>query len=286
MEHAMPSIDALLDEFTDVVTFPALYLRAKQIIDDPESSILDLTKVISVDPGITSRVLRLVNSAIFGFPGKIETLSRAVNMLGTIRIHDLVLTTAVTSAFEGLSPSLISMERFWRGNVYCGLLAQSLAGHCRLLDTERLFVEGLLRDVGHLVMYEVIPEAAKQSIERIRAEQLPSWRIERELLGFDFAQIGAALFSRWSLPSSISKSVGGHTDLQVDAEIALQAGILHIAGAFADASTYDTVDRVAISPLAWELTELDESIMPSVKHEADQNLAGVLSLILGNRQAA
>jgi HD-like signal output (HDOD) protein len=282
----MPSIDALLDEFTDMVTFPAVYLRAKQLIDDPESSILDLTKVISVDPGITSRVLRLVNSAIFGFPGKIETVSRAVNMLGTIRIHDLVLTTAVTSAFENLSPRLISMDRFWRGNVYCGLLAQALAGQCKLLDTERLFVEGLLRDVGHLVMYEVVPDLAKHSIERARDEQLPPWCVERELLGFDFAQIGAALFNRWGLPASISNSVGGHTDLNVDNQVPLEAGILHIAGAFSDAYIYKASDGAAISPVAWQLTELDEGIMPSVKYEADQNLTGVLGLILGNRQAA
>ena len=79
----------LIEDINDLVSLPDIYIRVKSVLDDPESSMVDLTEVVSFDPGLCARLLTLANSAFFGFSSKIDTIERAVNILGGQQIHDL-----------------------------------------------------------------------------------------------------------------------------------------------------------------------------------------------------
>ena len=125
-----------LEEITSaakLVTLPDLYIRLRAVIDDPDFYMGQVAEVIANDPAMTARVLKLVNSAFFGLPAKIDTVSRAVGMLGTQQIHDLVLASSVTETFSGMSTNVVDMQIFWHRSVYSAVAARLIAAKCNVL---------------------------------------------------------------------------------------------------------------------------------------------------------
>lgn len=120
----------LVSAIARVATLPTVYVGIKRVIDDPNASLNDVAKAISVDPGITVRLLTAVNSALCGFPRRVETVSRALSLLGMQQVHDLVLATSLATAFAGIRPKQMDMLHFWRGSVSRALAARALARRC------------------------------------------------------------------------------------------------------------------------------------------------------------
>jgi HD-like signal output (HDOD) protein len=182
----MKSAEELVEHCSSLVSLPEVYLQVKKVIDDPESTMADLARAISIDPGMTAMVLKLVNSAFYGMPRKVETISRAVGILGMQPLHDLVLAVSVAKAFSGLSQQVMNMKIFWANSFFSGLAARELARTCFLVDSERMFVEGLLRDLGHLLLYQHLPEQAEEAIKTSATTGEPIHTTEQKLLGFDY----------------------------------------------------------------------------------------------------
>ena len=163
----MASAEQIARSTNALITLPAVYLRARAALQDPNASLAEAADVIACDPAMTARLLRIANSAFFGFAAPVQTVARAVNLLGTEQVHDLLLATSVSSVFAGVSRELVDMEVFWRRGVLCGVAARLLAARCNVLDSERLFVEGLLHDIGHLVLYRQLPAEAGEALPTI-----------------------------------------------------------------------------------------------------------------------
>ena len=202
----MKSAEELAEHCSSLVSLPEAYLQVKKVIDDPESTMADLSAAISIDPGMTALVLKLVNSAFYGMPRKVETISRAVGILGMQPLHDLVLAVSVTKAFSGLDQQVMNMNIFWANSFFCGLAARELARQCFLIDSERMFVEGLLRDLGHLLLYQHFPEQAEESMKTSASTGEPIHVTEQKLIGFDYAQVGKALVDTWAITQKYWRS--------------------------------------------------------------------------------
>ena len=172
----------------------------------------DLSRVISIDPAMTTVVLKLVNSAFYAMPRKIDTISRAVGILGMQPLHDLVLAMSVTKSFSSMTQTVMNMKIFWANSFFSGLAARELARSCSLVDSERMFVEGLLRDLGHLLMYEYLPAQAEQALTQSAETGEPIYLIEQRLLGFDFTQVGKALIDEWNLSKNIAEAIRYQTN--------------------------------------------------------------------------
>ena len=163
----MSTLVERISQRAKLVSLPDIYLRLKAVLDDPNSNLADVADVVGTDPAMTARVLRLVNSAYFGLATEIATVSRAISLLGSQEVHDLVLTVSVAESFDGMSNEVMDMSSFWRRSVVCAITGRELASMCNVLDSERLFVAGLLRDIGHLFIYQATPQKAQQAIQRI-----------------------------------------------------------------------------------------------------------------------
>jgi len=239
------SLDAikLIDRDLKLFTLPDLYFRLRQLLDSPRFSMTEVGKLIGHDPAISARLLRLVNSPFFGIAKKIDTVSRAVAMLGTQQVHDLVLTSSVTESFDKISPKVVNMETFWRRSVFCGLLSRRLASECNVLDCEQVFLGGLLRDIGHLVLYQAVPELAVQAMETAATQGIPLYKVERQLIGADFAQVGGALLRAWNLPESLRQMVEYHQEPSRATEFHLFATLIHIAGRVVEAQDSNAAPR-------------------------------------------
>ncbi len=270
-----------------LASLPAVYHRIRELIDDPDSSIHQLAEAVASDPGITARVLRVVNSVLYGFPGKIETVSRAVNLMGMQQVHDLVLSTAVVGAFAGIRPARMHMTQFWQGCVFRGLAARAAARQLGMGDPERMFVEGLLADIGHLVMFQADPDSAGAALETASARQIPVHEAEAAIVGCNYAEVGAALASAWHLPGGFATAIGAQLMPALGGPHATEAALLHLANQIlaTDDDQDDGADEAALQrldPMTSAMLEMSAERIASIRAAVRQERAAVIALFFPN----
>lgn len=185
----------------DIFVLPDAVTQIKQLIDDPTASMQDIADIINFDPALTMQILKVANSALYKFPNKIESVSKAIQVIGTKSIYDLVLAYGAAKAFESIEQDVVSLDRFWEQSVCCALISKLSGDKLGLKATERLFVAGLLNNVGELVMVTLNPEAAKECA--LYSEQITPMELQKQTLGFYYSDISAALIKLWGIPDSI-----------------------------------------------------------------------------------
>lgn len=278
----------LIDDTLELASLPAVVLRALDLLNAPDSSAADIGQVISEDPALSVRLLRIVNSSFYGFPSRIETISRAITIVGTLEITDLVLGSSAVEAFAGLPNELIDMQQFWEHSLYAGVVARVLARHHRAPNTERFFVSGLLHDIGSLVLYHQRPEESRRALELARAGR-PLHQVEQEIFGFDHSDVGAELMQAWNLPEAFIEAARHHHRPVEAQQFQLETAMVHLADVIAAGAhiTGSATNQVPpLEPRAWELTGLALDITESVIEEADRQYADALAVILPSASAA
>jgi len=282
MELASTRMEDIFSD-ADLVTLPAVYTQLKAVLDDPDFSMQDVVDVVSNDPAITTKLLRLANSAYFGLATRIDTVARAVSMLGTQEVHDLVLATSVVQSFSGMENEVMDMQRFWRKSVLCAIAAKSLALRCNVLDSDSAFVAGLLRDLGHLFLYQKLPQQSLQAHQMHVQRGIPLYQAENSLMGTDYAKVGAEAMRRWKLPENLWEPTELHVDPVLADESGLITSLVHIAGVVAEA--FDQEEEMCeairrVDPYAWQETGLDAEDVLTLPEELVDELNSVLLLLL------
>lgn len=270
-----------------LVTLPNVFIRINQLVEDPNSSITDIARAVSQDPSFTVRMLRVANSSFYGFSSTIDTVDKAVSVIGTSQIRNLALSMSVARTFAGLPNTLVSMENFWLHSLYCALIARILARQMRRCDPEALFTAGLLHDIGELVIFNRLPEQARDALTMVldHADELPVYEAERQVIGFDHAQVGGELARQWNLPPLLEECIAYHHSVAEAQRYPRETALVHIANILALMAEVDTLDVNDVSPIdprAWEVTGLDETVIELVVREAQEEIAEAEKLILGN----
>lgn len=275
----------LLNGAVELATLPAVYARVKAVVDDPESSLTDLSQVVAADPVLTARLLRIVNSVYFGLMSRVETASHAVSILGMRQLHDIVLATAIASQFQGIHPGTMDMRRYWSNSVMRALIARAAAEAGGLRDSERLFVMGLMADIGHLVIYQRLPTQAEEALLTARETGRPLHEVERERMGCDYGEVGALLVERWQLPVRFVAAIAGQVDLTgAPPEHAQDAALLHLARVMTDgleAGVGDPDLLARVDPAVWRGGWLKPADLPDIRCAAALNHAEVVALFFG-----
>ncbi|MDX8379808.1 MAG: HDOD domain-containing protein [Gallionella sp.] len=286
MENNINSAE-LLKDVDGLVTLPHVFLHINQLVEDPNSSMSEIAKAVSQDPSFTVRMLRVANSPFYGFSSTIDSVDKAVSVIGTTQVRNLALSMSVASSFSGLLNDLISMDNFWRHSLYCALIARILAKKKRGCDPAALFTAGLLHDIGELIIFNRLPEQAKKSLNLVRdqVDDLPVYQAERQIIGFDHAQVGGELARHWSLPPILEECIAYHHSVAEAERYPRETALIHLANIIAQMAEVDTLsleDVSPIAPLAWELTGLDEEIIEEVIREAQEEIVETEKLFLEN----
>lgn len=279
-------IQDILDDVEHLVSLPAACVRLNELVDDPTSSAEDISRVINQDVALTARLLRVANSPLYGFSAQIDTVTRAVTVLGTQQVRDLSLATAAVQTFDGIPNSLVSMDSFWEHSILCALCARHLAMECLKRQREAVFVAGLLHDIGQLIMYHLLPDLSRQALEACMdgPNELESHEAERDIIGFDHAEVGGELAHRWSLPTLIQECIAYHHNPEDAQQNRVETAIVHIANSIATMAELNTTDidnAPRIHSIAWELTGLDEGIIAPTIASAQAQIGGARSLLMG-----
>ncbi|MBI9109716.1 HDOD domain-containing protein [Maridesulfovibrio ferrireducens] len=191
-------------------SLPQVFLEMRQVINDPVSSATDVARVISRDTALSAFLLRMVNSAFYSFPSQIDTISRAVAVIGTKQLSTLALGTSVMDMFKGIPTNILDLELFWRHSFACGIIASQLAKMFKNGSPEKCFVAGLLHDIGRPVFMMALPDRAIAATAISRNKKALMFKAERVVAGFDHAELGGMLLRKWNLPFSLVTAVLYH----------------------------------------------------------------------------
>jgi HD-like signal output (HDOD) protein len=276
----------LLESYVEISSLPMIYHRIIEAVEDPRTSMADLGKIIRDDPGLTVRLLRLVNSAFYGFPSKIDTITQALVIIGTRQLCDLALGTSVVTLFEGIPEDLVSMQSFWRHSIACGIAAKTLATYRCETNVERFFVAGMIHDIGRLVIYRKIGEQARRMLLRCRSSGELLFLAEQEAMGFDHSTLGKMLLQSWNLPASIVEAVAYHHQPSEARYYPIEASLVHVADLIANAMGSGSSGEHFVPPLnekAWDILGLSTSILPSTVYHLESQINDMVRWILIER---
>lgn len=220
----------LVKSATKFASPPEIYQKINQVINAPDSTVNDIAEVVARDPGVSVRVLRIVNSAYYGLPSKIDTITEGITTIGTRQLRDLVLATTVLSKFEGIPPEVVDLEEFWKHSLACALAARALAHFRHEPNLESYFVAGILHDLGRLVLFSRMPDQCIEVMANCRTSGQLLLEAERERFGYDHTDVGRELFRAWNLPPSLEDVAGcHHLPQKAAAANGLLVSIVHLA---------------------------------------------------------
>lgn len=263
--HPLDPIDLLRSE-AKLPALPQVFSELQEVMGQDRSSASDLAAVISKDASLSGFLLRIVNSAFYSFPSRIDTISRAVTVIGTGRLSALATGMSLMPLFSEGLPRGTSLELFWKHSIACGVAARDLAGALEEEEPERYFVAGLLHDIGKLAMYRLKPERGQAVITLQAREERASYRIEQEVYGFDHARFGGMLLRKWNLPYPLVMGVLNHHDPKSDSGN-IEPLIVHVADFTVNGLGFGSVESgcvPALAPWAWERLGLTEGVFSSV----------------------
>lgn len=223
----------LANQVESLFSLPEVALRVNEVLNSSKPSNDELEVIIISDPALTTNILKIVNSAYFGFPAKIDTVSRAITIIGHKELWNLVVATSVATSFKGIPAELVDMDIFWYHSVTSGVLARVIAKKLKYAEYERLFIGGLLHSVGRLIYFTQCPGQAREILEYKDQGEDAMITAEQHLLGFTYAELGAEFLKQWGLPSNIWQTIDQHLEPLRVGKFVDDACILHIAAKIA-----------------------------------------------------
>jgi HD-like signal output (HDOD) protein len=212
---------------------PIIYDKLHKAMQDPDVSFGDISDIISADPNLAARLLKIANSPFYGLDAKVETITHALSIVGIDQVTELALAAVMVQWFKGIPKDLVNMHSFWMHSIGCGLAARTIAKNMDERHVEPYYIAGMLHDVGSLIIYKEVPEKAQEILTRCKNEGLPQSTVEEEVLGFTHAQVGAIVFSKWGLPRSLIEAVQFHHFPVRAKEHPLYPAIVHLADVIA-----------------------------------------------------
>jgi len=251
-----------------------VYTQLSDLIARRDVNATSLARIVSLDPGLTVRLLKMVNSPFYGFPTRIDTVSHAVTVVGFEQLKQLALATTVVRMFRSMPEHLINMNLYWRHSIATALCCRILGRICRYSQVEHLFVAGLLRGVGSLVICINRPSDARRVLIEVENSGRLLHSVEKDKLGFDHAEVGGALLENWALNEQQMEAVRFQYNPLSAGKWKREAAILHLANIIVSALNMGSIGRANVPPLdsdAWDLLGLQPWVISSAIWEVEEH---------------
>jgi len=253
-------IDRIINSIGELSTLPTIYMKLSHLLSVPNASIKMISNIISEDPAIAAMVLKIVNSAAYGFYNKIGDLQHAVVILGLNEIKNLVLATSIYKVVkEFKASSAFDMQEFWKHSIGCAILARVLAETAYLKNPENVFTGGLLHDIGKLIHAAYLREDFNRVLVNVVETGSQMSESEKNILGFDHTQTGSALAEKWNLPRETVNMIAHHHLSHMSDTLTREIAAVHIGNTLCVALRMGSggEKRVPIvNQKAWEILDL------------------------------
>ena len=283
MQNAVRSTTAqsLVENVMQLVSLPEIYLRLQRVIDDPLHSREQFAGIIAYDTSLSARVLRIANSSYYGFPRRIETVAEAVGIVGELDIRNLVLATTVVDSMSTLSRQGVDIGAFWMHSLRCGVIARQLALKTGVFKPDVMFLAGILHDIGILVIYQQDAALAGAVARQVDEKHQFRDQAERELLGFDHAEVGALLIEGWGLSAELAELARCHHQYQLAQQNREASLMLALANRLAGDAPAENADSDPMTASMIEQLAIGSDLLALIVEQSEQQCAEIKNIILG-----
>ena len=276
--------ERIITNVLKVAALPAVAIKFSEAIKDPLTSNQDLENIVSEDSALAAKVLMISNSALFNFPSRIDTISKAVTIIGHKQLSEIILSCSIVGMFKDIPQDVIDMDMFWRHSIAVATAARILSASRRDQNIEKYFTAGLLHDIGKLIIFVEAPKYALEVITKCAETNELMHKVEKSVLGFDHAKLGAMLLKKWKLPEDIVSSVYYHHMPSVSPGDIVSPSIIHIADIISHSLEFGSSGERFVPTLnekAWSTLGLDVDILSSVVEQLNVQHAEAVKFILG-----
>lgn len=225
LDKELPAIG--LDTF-EPPQLSAVAAQLNQELCSPDPSSRRVAEIIGQSPGLTARLLRLVNSPLYSFRGTIESVPRAVSIVGLREVGMLAASLLMVDQFGVIPPKVVDMRSFLEHCLACALACKALARATGTVEPEQAFVAGLLHDIGRLYFFTAFPERSRFCMDSALKNDRTLMEEEARFFGLDHGSMGRLLLEAWDMPRALSRAAGHHHDPMKAVDPGLP-GIIHLA---------------------------------------------------------
>ncbi|MBW2062246.1 MAG: HDOD domain-containing protein [Deltaproteobacteria bacterium] len=223
------TFDQILARLEGLPSLPVTVAAILEVLNNPESSAQELSEALSYEQSLASRVLKLVNSAYYGFPRRIDTLSKAVTILGYNSIRNIILVTSIFDSLDkGSKARSLDRKGFWQHALGCGAAAQVMGTKLGFRQGEELFLAGLLHDIGKVILDAFLHEEYSQVLKVCQEENLLLFEAEEQVLGVTHEDFGCWLAETWNLPYNLTEAISHHHEPPESKEYFIITSLVHI----------------------------------------------------------
>jgi HD-like signal output (HDOD) protein len=224
-------ITEAVNAISHIATLPEITLKIIELVENPRSTAQDLNKLISNDPALVARILKVVNSAFYGLPGQIGSINRAIVLLGLNAVKNIVIAASLTKLFRGgrVSPHF-SAKDLWAHSIAVGVMSKMIVTRLHNALPDEAFLAGLIHDIGILVELQAFREPLVEIAERASREAVRYVDLETQIIGVDHQALGAGLTAKWKFPRSFQYVTGHHHNpMALATECRWLTMVIHVA---------------------------------------------------------
>jgi putative nucleotidyltransferase with HDIG domain len=228
---------------------PVVFSQLQEALKDTNVSFKKFDAIIKADSDLTTRLLRVANSSFYALDTKVETISHALRVIGVKPLIEMALSMVMVQKFKGILPGTLDNQSFWKHNIACGLASRAIAQNLGRDNLETFYMAGMLHDIGFLIISQENPKKAQEIIAKCKFDEIPQNQVEKEMLGFSHARVGAVIFKEWGLAPSLIEAVRYHHCPTQAKKFPVETAVLHVADYLVDNMKYTLGDYYIITAL-------------------------------------
>jgi putative nucleotidyltransferase with HDIG domain len=272
MRSQIESIDSL-------PTIPSILRKLLAVIERPKISINEIGSFIANDPVLTSRVLKVVNSPIYGFPGRISSLNQALILLGLNVVRGMLLGVSV---FEAMQKTMVGL---WEHSLGCAIASRIIAKKKGLKEPEEISIAGLLHDIGKVVMGLKFPDEYGLAMNDAKNGDIFMLEAEKKHFNISHADAGGWIAQKWNFPQNLYEPIEYHHKPHLAKVVPMQTAIVHFADVLTRAKGFGfSGDNFvpAVHPTVWQLLDLSDEDLKEIVSELEDSLGEAENFLLSD----
>ncbi len=210
LSEQMAALERLVKRIDEVSSLPDIAMRVIEVANSPDTSVADLRVIVESDPSLAARILRTSNSSAYGLRSKVDSIHRAIALLGFSTVKDIAVTASIAQIFRDTT-SIGPYQRagLWKHLVCVAVAARMIASRSGLQQFDEAYMCGLLHDIGIVLLDQHNHAQFKKVAESITSDE-PTFETERRVLGFDHTQLGSEVAAKWGFPDSVVQTIRHH----------------------------------------------------------------------------
>lgn len=267
----------------EIATLPEVTMRIVEVVQDPRSTAHDLHKIVSNDPALSARVLRVVNSAFYGLPGQIGSIDRAIMLLGLNAVKNIAIAASLTKMFKQAAPcDDFTGKDLWTHSVAVGAANKLITTSIGLALPDEAFLAGLIHDLGLVALLQCYSDKIPE-IVNLNRSGIPFRQAEEQVIGANHQEIGMALAAKWKFPRSFQYVSGyHHNPADLAKENRLLAIVTHISDIICVQKALGltiTTETETIAPEFMQEIGLTDEMVQAINDQIQEELEVVRALI-------